>query len=402
LQEIKAGWGQAIEAALSLDPDNATAYATRAQFLWINGLEGADENFRKARQLEPGNADIMTMYAQHLRVKKDFDRALPLLEMARTLDPLSIPILFGLAKIHEARREIEAGLETYAKIREIDPSSVVGYGPVSVFYMLTGDMVQYANWIFQGAMIDPDDTDLHYWVALVYLDFGDYDRARQWLSRSEQTRNINPMTLAGWAMLHIYQGDIEASMPYARQALEERMSGRFSSDAILVRAWLIWALDQGRTDTALTMLRQAHPELFEQNPLLDAGNVLQAIDAAHLLQKEHQNGAAEKLLQAVLATYARPYAVTVPWLGSGKAQALAMLGETRAALDELRRQVDAGWRLYWRWETELNPNFASLREEPEFKALVEFLRTDMARQRQSLRALEASGDIQAPPLPGTR
>ena len=180
------------------------------------------------------------------------------------------------------------------------------------------------------------------------------------------------------------------------------MSGRFSSDAILVRALLIWALDQGRTDTALTMLRQAHPELFEQNPTVDADNVLQAIDAAHLLQKERQNGAAEKLLQAVLAAYARPYAVAQPWLYSGKAQALAMLGETRAALDELRRQVDAGWRLFWRWDTELNPNFDSLREEPEFKAMVEFLRTDMARQRQDLRALEASGDIQAPPLPGTR
>ena len=152
----------------------------------------------------------------------------------------------------------------------------------------------------------------------------------------------------------------------------------------------------------MTLLRQAHPELFEQNPSLDASNVLQAIDAVHLLRKEQQNDVAEKLLQAVLATYARPYAVTRPWHSSGKAQALAMLGETRAALDELRRQVDAGWRLFWRWETELNPNFASLREEPEFQAMVEFLRTDMARQRQSLRALEASGDIQAPPLPGTR
>lgn len=402
LQEIEAGWQQAIEAALSLNPGNATAYATRAQFLWMNGLEGAQENFEKARQLESGNADIMTMYGLYLRGKFDLDRALPLYEMARRLDPLSIRILFGLARIHEARREIRAGLETYARIREIDPSSYSGYGPVSALYMLTGDMVQSANWIFQAAAIDPDDSEIQAWVARVYLDFSDYDRTRQWLSRTERTQSINPMTPAGWAMLHIYQGDIDASMSYTRQALESRMLNRYGSDGILVRALLIWALDQDRTDTALTMLRQVHPELFEQKPLLDANNILQAIDAAHLLQKEQQNGDAEKLLQAVLAAYERPYAVAQPWLYTGKAQALAMLGETRAALDELRRQVDEGWRIFWRWDTELNPNFESLRDEPEFKALVEFLRTDMARQRQSLRALEASGDIHAPRLPGTR
>ncbi len=322
--------------------------------------------------------------------------------MARTLDPLSIPILFGLAQMHETRREIEPAMEIYAKIREIDPSSIIGYGPASVPYMLTGDMVQFANSLFQAAVIDPDDTDLLNWIARVYLIFGDYDRTRQWLSRIEQMQNINPMTPTGWAMLQIYQGDIEASIPYTRQALESRMPGSQGSDGMAVRALLIWALDQGRTDTALTMLRQAHPELFEQNPTVDADNVLQAIDAAHLLQREHRNGAAEKLLQAVLAAYAQPYAVAQPWLYSGKAQALAMLGETRAALEELRRRVDEGWRLFWRWDTELNPNFASLRDEPEFKALVEYLRTDMARQYQSLRALEASGDIQAPSLPGTR
>jgi hypothetical protein len=103
------------------------------------------------------------------------------------------------------------------------------------------------------------------------------------------------------------------------------------------------------------------------------------------------------LLDAAIAAYDRPYAVAETWLAPGKAQALALLGEKQAALKELHFQVDRGWRFLWRWNSVLNPNFESLREDPEFQAIVEFLRTDMARQLESMRALEATGEIPLPP-----
>ena len=125
---------------------------------------------------------------------------------------------------------------------------------------------------------------------------------------------------------------------------------------------------------------------------------MQAIDTAQLLQRENHYNEAKKLLRAAITAYEKPYAVTETWLAPGKAHALALLGEKQAALKELRHQVDKGWRLLWRWNTELNPNFESLREDPEFQAIVEFLDMDMARQLESLRAMEAAGEI--PLLPG--
>jgi hypothetical protein len=165
----------------------------------------------------------------------------------------------------------------------------------------------------------------------------------------------------------------------------------------MVRTLLIWALDQGQTGNALEIIKQAHPELFDTSPFVDAGNVLQAIDTAQLLQRENQDDEAKVLLHAAIAAYDKPYAVAETWLAPGKAQALALLGEKQAALKELRHQVDKSWRLLWRWNTELNPNFESLREDPEFQAIVEFREMDMARQLESLRAMEVAGEIPLPP-----
>jgi len=397
LQEISGPWEDAVQTALSLDGNNAGANAVYAQFLERSGMEGADDAFQKARQLEPANVDIMVMYAQYQRATFHFDRALQLYQLARELDPLSIKVLFGLARIYEARSETDKALELYARIRQIDPSSSTGVGPASGPYMSVGDMVQSTNWLFKALAMDPEDSDLSNWIALAYLDFGDINSARQWLSWIERAQNTNPMTLAGMAMLNTYGGNSDAAIKYARESLENQMPDRWGSDAKMIRTLLIWAIHNDQTDAALELVRRAHPELFESPQRINADNVLQAIDTAHLLQMKGQNEIAGKLLQAVISTHEVPYAVTELWMVTGKAQALALLGDKQAAIKELRNQVDSGWRLFWRWDTELNPNFESLRKEPEFQAIVEFLRTDMARQLESIRAMEVAGEIPSPP-----
>ena len=123
---------------------------------------------------------------------------------------------------------------------------------------------------------------------------------------------------------------------------------------------------------------------------------MQAIDTAHLLQLKNSHDDAEKLLHAAITYFDRPDAIITYFMETGKAQALALLGQKQAALTELRLQVDQGWRLLWRWNTEFNPNFVSLRDEPEYQAIIEILRTDMARQAAEFQALEASGEFPPP------
>ena len=401
LDEASAPWALAVQTALSLDQNSATAYAAKALFMWKNNLDGAEETFKKALKLEPHNADIIILYGTYLRKTFRPDQALPLYQMARELDPVSVDVLFGLARIHEARHEISEALEMLARVRQIEPSSTAGIGPVAGINMMTGNMVEAIIWLFKAQVVDPDDSDLYNWIARIYIFLGDYATAGRWHAWIEQNVATNPMAPAGMSMLNIYQGKIDASLQYSRAALENPIPDRWGSDSILIRALLIWALDQDQTTAALDVVRQGHPELFESPPVVNAGNVLQAIDSAHLLISENQQREAITLLQAAVVVYEEPYRLAALWQSTGKAQALAMLGEKQAALNELRKLVDNGWRTFWRWDTELNPNFNSLHDDPEFQSIVEFLRTDMTRQREDLRVLEEAGEIPPPPDEGS-
>ncbi len=397
LQEINKPWGEAIQTALTLDKNDAGANAAHAQYLWRNGKEGVEKAFNKARQLEPANVGIMQMYGQYLRKTFQLEQALQIAQLALELDPVSIQNISGLARIYQARHESDKSLELFARIRQLDPSNPLGIGPVAGTYVNIGNLVEGTRWLFKAMTKDPEDSDLSNWVVRTYIDLGDLNRARQWLSWTEQNQNLNPMTLTNRAVLDVIEGNADAGAELGRQTLENHTFNRWGSETLAARTLLIGAIDQNRIDSALELLRQVRPELFEATPTINGANAVQAVDTAHLLQLAGQNKMAGKLLQAVLEAYDVPYAITDDWVRSGKAQALALLGEKEAALDELRQQVDNGWRHLWRWDTELNPNFESLREEPEFISIIEFLSADMARQLEDVRAMEATGEIPMPP-----
>ena len=72
---------------------------------------------------------------------------------------------------------------------------------------------------------------------------------------------------------------------------------------------------------------------------------------------------------------------------------------------ELRRfeGIDAGWRKEWRWRLR-KPDFDSIRDEPEFHAMVAEIRDDMAAQLARVREMERRGELVFPPglpTPGT-
>lgn len=395
LQEVSEPWRQSLNAALSLDPENADAIAVQALYLWSHDMEGVEEAFDKARRLDPHNVEILTAYGAYFRKSFQPNRALALYETARELDPVSIDVLLGLARIQMAREEFDQATQMFARIRQVDPASVTGYGPVTEAYVRKGDMVQAMEWLFKATLIDPEDSDISNWIAMLYLDFGDFDRARKWLSWIDENHLSNPLNLSNRAMLNIYEGHLDSALEYARQ-LESQTQSRWGSDATMVRTLLIWALEKGQQTSALETIKQAHPELFDKPPFINAGNILQAIDTAQLLQNQDQSNEAKTLLQAVIAAYQKPYEVTDMWLVPAKAYALALLDEKQAAIEELRHQVEKGWRLHWRWGTELNPNFDSIRQDPQFQEIINFLRADIAAQLPELRAMETSGEF---PLP---
>ena len=63
----------------------------------------------------------------------------------------------------------------------------------------------------------------------------------------------------------------------------------------------------------------------------------------------------------------------------------ALRGQKAQALAALREAERAGWRGAWRYYRDFDPNLASIRNEPEFKAVFADIERDMAQQRAAPR-----------------
>jgi hypothetical protein len=187
---------------------------------------------------------------------------------------------------------------------------------------------------------------------------------------------------------HFYlSGSFELALQYSNIALKFDLPNRWNSDAVFMRIKRDEALAAGDPESGIRLFANRHPGLFQKHPEITADNIGQATDLALLLKMAGRSSEARRLLANVLAAYDQPYVVSAPFaagLVPVKAEALAILGEHAESLAELRRAIDQGWRLHWRWKTALNPNFNDVRQTAEFQAMVAELEADMVRQNAML------------------
>ena len=400
LEAVRHPAAAAIDRALELDPDSGFAHAARAAYLDMLDAPGTAEAFEEALRLEPNTVYVLLQYARNRQHASDPERALELVQHARELDPLSLLVLWRLGRTWDALGERDRAIETFARIREIDPSSVLGKGPASGPYMTQGLIPPALYWLHQGWQADPADLDLPNWVVRTYMDLGDFEAASGWLNEIVDANPDFPFTLANRAVLKAEAGELESAVRFAVQHLAAHHYNRWGSESMATDVLLIDAVHRQEPGPALDLLRAQGPGLFDDSPKVEADTVLQAINAAQLLRLAGDEKQARYLLRAVIQFVDQPYALTGSvnqWRVSARARALALLGDNKAALAELQKQIDGGWRVLWRWQIGHSPNFDTLRNEPAFREMVEFLENDMRGQLQEVRGMETRGEIPPPP-----
>jgi tetratricopeptide (TPR) repeat protein len=115
---------QAAEEALRLDERLAEAHVALAlvKFFHDWNWAGAEGEFRRALQLNPGHSDAHQSYSFYLAVMGRFDEAVREAERAHESDPLSLVKITGIGDVlHLARRFDEAAAQ-YRKSLEMDPN----------------------------------------------------------------------------------------------------------------------------------------------------------------------------------------------------------------------------------------------------------------------------------------
>jgi hypothetical protein len=135
------------------------------------------------------------------------------------------------------------------------------------------------------------------------------------------------------------------------------------------------------------------PELLRDEPFVSYSNYGAAISLAVLHQAKGDEQAAGILLAKTLQTLDTVESVYVP---PARVAIYAIQGDVDRAIGQLRKRVDAGWRGGW-WRLEREPIYEPLWGEPEFQALMDEIRADMAIQLERVREMERNGELE--PIP---
>jgi hypothetical protein len=146
-------------------------------------------------------------------------------------------------------------------------------------------------------------------------------------------------------------------------------------------------LHNGAYAQARVRYAEAFPELFDDElPALNMRTALVIVDLALVLQHVGEEQRAKILLNHGEEYFRNRPRMGILGFGVEDVRIHAIRGDRSLALAKLREAEQAGWRVLWRYRRDNDFGFASIRNEPEFKAVFADIERDIARQRASLAA----------------
>ncbi len=119
----------ALEAAKALDPYLADIYSTEGalKFYYDWDWQGAVNSYKKALELDPGNATIYIRYSATLADVGRYKEALPLADKAVELDPISISSLHNQGWVNMLAGNYKKSTEAFGKALELHPNWIWGH-----------------------------------------------------------------------------------------------------------------------------------------------------------------------------------------------------------------------------------------------------------------------------------
>lgn len=390
---------QAVNAALAIDAELGEAYASRADLKARTDREAeAETDFKLAIKFAPNYADAHHWYGILLLQQQRFDEAIAAYRRSLELDPLSTSARVNLAGAYEREGRFDDALQLIERVVEIDPDGAQGQGVLALhYYTARGQTDNALMWVTRAVQNDPQGLRFFLWIVTMYADLGDFDTAEAWLDAMDLVRPGSFASDVGWHYCALLQGETERATELSYQ-LENRFEGFGGS---LPKFPLVFLRDvdikNGRYKDAVARFEASYPDLVNvESPRIDHANADVAEDLAYLYLSAGDDSRADLLLESVI-----PYVQEQPFLGRfgsryGNARSYALLGRTEAALEELHRGVEAGWRIYWLYLFDYDPIIEPLRGDPRFRTLRAKIAADMSEQLVHVRELEASGDIMRP------
>jgi eukaryotic-like serine/threonine-protein kinase len=226
-REVLSQAQQAVERALALDPDLASAHCTlgtiRFQFEW--DWADAQRAFRRAIALNPN--EICSPYALFLTVMGRSDESFELLRQALERDPLSPVAYFNLAAGLSLKGHEEEALELFREGFELAPDHPQGHLVINGFHYARRGEFDKALSHLERVMAIQETPRTMGWLGYLHASSGRREEALAVVARltrsAEKAYTYQEAEALAW--VHMALGDHDEALRWLETAYEQREMG---------------------------------------------------------------------------------------------------------------------------------------------------------------------------------
>jgi TolB-like protein/Tfp pilus assembly protein PilF len=392
------------EQALELDDQLAEGWVHLSRARRANGdFEGASAARQRALELDPRNPRVLRLMMDHWSRSHEPERGLAYADELLRVDPLSPVNLFFIALFEGRLGRFDEMEKTLDRIRSIDPKSTSYLWGAYLLAVSRGDLVGAIKFVEDYATADPADSEAPAVIAMHYFELGDVVAAKAW---SEAALKVDPR--AAWAklvvaLLHLYRDEEAKAIEIARELTRPGALAR-GTRGVALRIADAAKLAAGHYEEIITEYLTDYPELRNGKvPFEYFAGIREALivtlDLASVYLQAGEEVKAESLLSAAESEIPH-WPQTPAWVwgyGFANVDLHALRGDKEKALAALREGAANGTRFLWRLQLLYNPNLESIRDTPEFAAVVAEIEADMAAQLARVREMERNGELE--PIP---
>jgi tetratricopeptide (TPR) repeat protein len=320
------------------------------------------------------------------------------------VDPLSPLSLYHIMNTELRLGRFAEAERTLERIRSIDPKSVSYLWGAWELAISRGDLVGAIRLLEESAMVDPADSETPSFIAMHYFELGDVVAAKYWSEAALKLEPRQPWAKLVLALLHFVRDEEAEAVAIARELTAPNSFNRYESRGIALRIVAAPNLAVGHYEEVITEYLTTYPELGDGKvpvvfPTSPWEALIVTLDLASVYLQAGEEAKAESLLSAAESEIPH-WPQTPAWVwgyGFANVDLHALRGDKEKALAALREGAASGKRLIWRFQLLYNPNLDSIRDTPEFAAIIAEIEADMAEQLARVREMERNGELE--PIP---
>jgi len=217
----------AVGRALEIDSGLAEARAVLGHLKYACDYDwaGAEEELRRAIELNPNSGDAYDIYGLMLSALERYDEALEMQRRAHELDPLAHRMDIATTFLRAGR--YDEALTAVTQIVEVDPHVALAHATLGWARLLSGRSEQGIASLQHAVSLSPDSTLYLAQLGQAYAGVGQTAKAREVLHQLEEMAKERYVSPYHMAYVHTGLGEQERAMDWLERAYEERAGAVF-------------------------------------------------------------------------------------------------------------------------------------------------------------------------------